>query len=485
MTQNAATAQPPAEVDLLVEGGLVVTLDPQRRVIEGGAIAIAGDQIAAVGPRAEVTARFRARRTLDARRRIVRPGYVDGHVHVTAEMLARGFIPDSVGQRTWVRDWATYLYAAIQPEEEYVAALLAAAEMLRNGTTAFFEGGTIRDVGQVARAIEEAGLRGVVGRWTWDLVPNPAAFRQSADEALAATEEIADRYHGAAAGRLRTMAAVINVETTSERLLLGLKELADRRGLLLNFHQSGYADYVRDALRAWNVRPIEHLRDLGLLGPNLRLVHMVHVDADEIDLLRATRTRVVHCPTTALRLAYGASAVGRFPEMLAAGLTVALGTDGADASDQLDMSRSVYLAAGIFKDGRQDSTLMPAETVLEMATLHGALSMGWEDEIGSLEVGKKADLVLLDRDRPELVPVVNVANTLVYAADGRAVDTVLVDGRVVVDGGRLVTIDERELYRRVERLAPGLIARSGLPLQRHWPVLGETTAWTGAPDARA
>jgi cytosine/adenosine deaminase-related metal-dependent hydrolase len=279
------------------------------------------------------------------------------------------------------------------------------------------------------------------------------------------------------------MAAVINVKTSSERLVGGLRELADRRQLMMNWHQSGGPDYVPAALADWGMRPIERLREQGLLGPNVRLVHMVNVDDREVEILAETDTRVVHCPTTALRLAYGASQVGRFPEMVAAGVTVALGTDGVNASDHLDMGKATYLAAGLFKDGRADPHVMPAEQVLEMATLHGARAIAWDDEIGSLEVGKKADVVLLDRDRPEMVPLVNVANTLVYATDGRSVDTVLVDGRVVVEGGRLTTIDEPWLYREAERLAPAMIARSGLPLQRRWAVHGERTRWATADGA--
>src|SRR5262249_30037584 len=158
------------------------------------------------------------------------PGYVDAHLHTTAEMLTRGFIPDWVGQRAWIREWAPFIYGAIKPEEEYVAALLASAELLRNGTTAFCEGGTIKDVASVARAITESGLRGLLGRWTWDLVPEPPCFRQSAEEALAATEELVDTHHGTAGGRIRAMAAIINVETSSQRLLDGLGDLARRRG---------------------------------------------------------------------------------------------------------------------------------------------------------------------------------------------------------------------------------------------------------------
>lgn len=457
-------------VDTLISGGVVVTLDVQRRVLEDGAVAIQNDRIVAVGKRSELEQQYLPGQTIDASRRVIRPGYVDAHVHVTAETLGRGLFPDSVGQKEWIREWATRLYAAIEPEEEYIAALLSSAELLRNGVTAFCDGGTIKHPGQVARAIEEAGLRGVLGRWTWDRVPQPAAFAQTADEALAATEEMVDAVHNTANGRIHAMAAVINVETCTDHLLRGLRDLAERRRLLLNFHQSAYADYVPEARKAWGVPPIQHLSDLGLLGARTRLVHMNHVDETEIDLLASTDTSVVHCPGTAFRLAYGASTHGRFPEMLARGITVGLGTDGGDAGDQLDLSRAIYLAAGLFKDSRQDSTCIPAETALEMATLHGARTIGLESEIGSLESGKKADIVLLDRDRPEMVPLIDVANCLVYASDGRAVDTVMVDGRILVEHGRLVSIDEQSLYREAERLSPDFVRRSGLPIRHRWPI---------------
>jgi 5-methylthioadenosine/S-adenosylhomocysteine deaminase len=456
------------DVDLRLDGGLIVTLDPHQPVVDEGCIAIRGDRIVAVGPQHSVGSAYRARRVVDARNFLIRPGYVDAHVHVTAEMLARGFFPDWVGQKEWIREWATRLYAAIQPAEEHLATLLACIEMLRNGTTAFCDGGTIKDIGQVAGAVAQSGLRGMLGRWTWDRVPKPDAFRQTTDLALERTTATIDQIHGSAGGRIRAMTAIINVETSSERLIAGLLDLALRRGVMLNFHQSGDPAYVPEALAAWGVRPIVHLRQLGLLGPHVRLVHMIHVNDEEIDLLAESDTRVVHCPTTALRLACGAGVAGKFPEMLARGITVGLGTDGANASDQLDMSRSIYLASGLQKDGRMETQAMPAETVLEMATLHGARTMHWEDDIGSLEPGKKADVVLLRRDRPEMVPLLNPANALVYATDGRSVDMVIIDGKVVVEQGRVLTIDESEVYREVQARAPGFVERTGLPQHSAW-----------------
>jgi cytosine/adenosine deaminase-related metal-dependent hydrolase len=456
------------EVDLLIEGGLIVTLDPRAPVIADGSLAVRGDRIAAIGPRADLSQPYRARRVIRANNCLVRPGYVDAHVHITAEMLARGFIPDWIGQKRWIREWATPLYAAIEPHEEHLAAMLACLEMLRNGTTTFVEGGTIKNVGEVASAVSSAGIRGVLGRWTWDLVPRPDAFRQTADEALERTEALIDQAHGLANGRLRAMASIINVETSSDDLIHRLMDLALRRNVMLNFHQSGDPDYIPEALAAWGVTPIVHLRDLGILGPHLRLVHMIHVDAQEIQLLAESQTHVVHCPTTALRLAYGASVAGKFPEMLEHGICVGLGTDGADASDQLDMSRSIYLASGLYKDGRMDTKAMAPETVLQMATLHGARTVAWADEIGSLEVGKKADIVLLRCDRPQMVPLLNPANALVYAIDGRSVDTVIVDGVLVVENGRVLSVDEESIYAEVRALAPGFVERTGLPFHAAW-----------------
>jgi 5-methylthioadenosine/S-adenosylhomocysteine deaminase len=456
------------EVDLLVEGGLIVTLDPRQPLIAEGSLAVRGDRIAAIGPRSELAQRYRSRRVLRADNHLIRPGYVDAHVHITAEMLARGFFPDWIGQKRWIREWATPLYAAIAPHEEYVAALLACIEMLRNGTTTFVDGGTIKSIGEVAAAVTSVGLRGVLGRWTWDRVPHPDAFRQTTEEALERTEAMIDQVHGSANGRLRAMASIINVETSSERLLGGLMDLAIRRKVMLNFHQSGDPDYIAQALATWGVRPIVHLRNLGILGPHLRLVHMIHVDAEEIELLAESEARVVHCPTTALRLAYGASVAGRFPEMLQRGICVGLGTDGADASDQLDMSRSIYLASGLYKDGRMDTHMMPPETVLEMATLHGARTVAWSDDIGSLQVGKKADIVILARNRPEMVPLLNPANALVYATDGRSVESVIVDGSVLMEDGRLLSADEKSVYAEVEAIAARFVKRTGLPFHAAW-----------------
>jgi cytosine/adenosine deaminase-related metal-dependent hydrolase len=461
---------PPAPIDLLVAGGLVTTLDPARRVLSDGAVAVKDGRIVEVGKTQDLRPRYRPARVIDATDFVVLPGLVDGHVHVSAEHLARGLAPDDAGHR-WTMEWAVPLYAAVTPEEEHTSTLLSCLEMIKNGTTAFGEGGTVRDMSAVAQAVEQAGIRGTLGLWTWDRVPEPAVLRRPADEALSRTEAAIDRFHGAAGGRLRVAAACIHLMSCSRELLVGLRDLARARGITFAFHHGSSRQPVEQYVATHGRPPLLDGADLGVLTRNARATHMVHLDDEELKVLAASGATVIHCPQTALRLAYGAAAVGRFPEMLAAGVPVALGTDGVMSSDNQDLFKAMQLAAGLFKDARQDATLVPAERAVEMATLEGARTLGLEAEIGSLEAGKRADLVLLTRSAPELTPLWDVANALVYATDGRNVDTVIVDGRVVMEGRRVLTIDETALYARVRELAPALIARAGRSRPARWPVV--------------
>jgi cytosine/adenosine deaminase-related metal-dependent hydrolase len=198
---------------------------------------------------------------------------------------------------------------------------------------------------------------------------------------------------------------------------------------------------------------------------------MVRVNDTEIDLLAQSGANVAHCPTTALKVAYGVTQVGKFPEMVQKGINVSLGTDGNNASNYSDLMRASYLAAGIFKDAREDPQMFPAEKAFEMATICGAKTLLMEDQIGSIERGKKADLVLHDTDRPEWRPLLNVMNQLVWSADGRGVHTVLVDGKIVVEDGRCTTVDEEKLWADVQQMGEAITARSGLPNKAKYPTL--------------
>ena len=220
------------------------------------------------------------------------------------------------------------------------------------------------------------------------------------------------------------------------------------------------------------MRPVEHLEHLGVLGSNVVLVHVVHANDREIRMLRERETNIVHCPSTALKLVYGLSTFGRFPEMLGAGVNVALGTDASDCANYQDMIRLMYLAAVLFKDYRYDATVMGAETAIEMATINGARALGLQEEIGSLEPNKKADVIVIDMSGPEWVPLYNPVQNLVYSASGSSVETVIVDGRIVMEQYEVKTVDEKQVLARCQELANAIVNRTGVhPDHTRWQVV--------------
>jgi cytosine/adenosine deaminase-related metal-dependent hydrolase len=353
------------------------------------------------------------------------------------------------------------------PEEEQASALLACVEMIRTGTTTFCEAGTLFDVAAVADAVEQVGMRAILGRWTWDLGGGPGRMRQTTAEALGATEAMLAAVNGRAQGRIGAWPLLLGLGTCSAELMRGAKALADRHGL--GWGMMHFASHP--TRKTADTIPLAELDALGVLAPNCKLAHMVYVDDDDIRLLARRGVKVSHCPTAGLKHTKGLAAHGRFAEMLDAGVPVSLGGDSGNGSNHFDMLRLMYLVATIYKDARLDVGVMPPERVLEMATLRGAEALLLDRAIGSIEPGKRADLVLYDLDVPEWRPLLNPVNNLVYAATGASVRTVLIDGRVVLDDGRLTTLDETALYERVERLGRAQIARAGLRIESRWPVI--------------
>ncbi len=459
----------PIPADTLIEHALVVTMNPTRDVITDGAVAITGTEIVGVGKTDDLRERFTAHEIVDGRRFVVTPGMVNTHIHITGEPLTRGYVPDDTPFEENVFMWLCPLYAVHTEEEERLSAQLAAAEMLKSGTTSFLEAGTVRFVDAVVDGLVEIGIRGRIGKWVWDLPPEPAVYRQTTDEAIANLEKTLTDHRFVAGGRIQAWSMVVGHTTCTDTLWRAARDAADRYSTGLNFHMSPAAMDPDGFLAQYGQRPIEHLSEIGVLGPNCVLVHCVHVDDNEIRLLAHHRCSVAHCPTTALKVSYGVTQIGKMPEMVKAGINVSIGIDGNNASNYSDMMRATYLVAGLFKDARRDPTMFPAEQAYEMATLGGARAILSEHEIGSVEAGKKADLVLHDRDRPEWTPLLNVANQLVWSADGRGVHTVFVDGRKVVDAYRLTTVDEHGLYRRAQAAGEAIVARSGLPDRAKWP----------------
>jgi 5-methylthioadenosine/S-adenosylhomocysteine deaminase len=446
----------------------LVTVDQQRRIIRDGSVLVEGQRIGRVGKAAEL-ADVGADRVIDARHFVVTPGFFNGHMHISYAHAVRGIFPDDVENRL---AHVFNLQAAMTEEEEYQTTVLGIVDLLKNGTVCFIDPGSTKFPDACLQAYEDSGIRVILGEGVTDR-PFPWSLpRYPTEEAIARTTAFVEKYDHRLNDRVRAWAMPFSPEACSAELLGGLKRLADERGTGLTLHHNSGPEARARYQAEHGTSPTEYLERVGALGPNVLLAHVLGVDDAEIDCLARTGANVAMCPSTAAKEGRGVPEHGRMPELLAKGVNVALGSDSANSSNYLDLVRSVNMAAVQYKDARQDTHLIPAETALELATLTGARAFGLGDELGSIEVGKKADLVLFDTRRPEWQALFNPINNLVYSADGRSVHTVIVDGRVVVDAYRQSFVDEARLYETVQEIGERLQARTGITFPRgRWPIV--------------
>jgi 5-methylthioadenosine/S-adenosylhomocysteine deaminase len=452
-----------------------ITVDAQDRIIHDAAVLIRGDRIIDIGPTSEVLARLDPGITpirVDGRRLGIVPGFIDAHVHLS-ETLSRAVFPDVLGTRAWVFHWAKPFYANVSEEDERISVLLGATEMLRNGTTCFLDMGAQNDAGLTARAAGQVGIRGIVGRHAADRKPTeiPAGWSDAMIEhhffpnyriALETLEDSVLQWNGYADGRIRCWVNIEGKEPCSLELHVGARDLAERLGVGTTYHIATSIEESRNSQTNYGRWPITRVAEHDGLGSNLVLAHAVAVTDAEVSMLAEHGTSVAFCPSTSLKLAKGATAIGKYPEMLQSGVTVALGTDGVSASGNLNMHRQIHLAAGLFKDSRLDPTLVGARQALRMATIDGAKALGWSDEIGSLELGKKADFVLFDLDHHEWTPYADPLQALVWSVSAASISETWVAGKRLFAESRVATIDESALRAEARERATAIVARSGL-----------------------
>ena len=457
-------------------------MDARRRILVDGAVAIRSGMIVRAGPDREVAPATVAGVTRDLRGALVHPGLVDAHVHAGNSELSRGMAPKDHADYGAIDDG---LFKLRSPETDLLGALLSCMEMVTNGTTAYSDTGGSFYLEQTARAIEQVGMRGMPGHVVLDSNPpvpgrdtsSGAMSEQEAEMIRAPTGECVDRladqmsrYPFRSGGRVRGAATMYGCMRCSDELLREARALARHHGAPMVMHQSWDPEEVAISKALYGCRPIEHLADVGVLDGNLTLVHMNHLSPAEVDLVAESGARVVHCPAASLRRGMGAIRNGAFPEMLAKGVPVGLGSDGY--SGRRDLLRQAYLAAVGFREFRGELPVLTGEAVLEMATLHGAKALGLEREIGSIEVGKRADLVVHRLDRPEAYPRFrDPVDNLVYFRASSTVDTVFVDGEAILDQGRFTRFDAAEAYRMIDAAAARFEAGVGASRYAVWPLV--------------
>jgi 5-methylthioadenosine/S-adenosylhomocysteine deaminase len=430
------TAQAPKreKVDLLITGGTVLTMDSVRLIIDDGAVAVRGDIIAAVGPRIEIDAKYIAERQLDARGKLVLPGFINGHTHVPMTLF-RG-LKDDVVLDDWLRKYI-FPAEAKNVTEDFVrwGTRLAAAEMIRGGITTFADMYYFEQA--VAEETKAAGMRGVLGETFIDF---PVSDNKTEAETLAYTEKFLRRWQGDPL--IHAATAPHSIYTCSQKTLQDAATLARQFNAPILIHLAEMKKELDDSRAQNGTTPVQYLNRIGVLGPDVLAAHCIWVDETDRKLLAEKHVGCTHNPSSNMMLSSGVAPV---IEERAAGIAVGLGTDGpAGSNNDLDLMEEMDLAAKLQKIAKMDPRALGARAVVEMATIEGARALHMDKEIGSLEAGKKADLILLGLDAPNAVPMFDVYSQLAYALKGSDVQTVIIAGRVVMRDRKLLTLKENE-----------------------------------------
>lgn len=439
------------KADLIVTG-MVVSMDGSRSVYDDGAVVVTGDTIVAVGPRAELEARYESRQTINAKNKLVLPGFVNGHTHVPMTLF-RGLHDDVT-----LNDW---LYKYIFPaeaknvNEDFVrwGTRLAAAEQIRSGVTTFADMYYFEDA--VAEETKAAGMRGVLGETFIDF---PAPDNKNNAAMLAYTEKFLQKWQGDSL--IHAAPAPHSIYTCSKKTLQDAAVLARKYHAPIMIHLSEMKKEWDDSLKNNGASPVQYLDKIGVLGPDVVGAHCIFVDEADRKILAQRNVGCVHNPSSNMMIASGVAPV---PEMRAAGIAVGLGTDGpAGSNNDLDLMEEIDLAAKLAKITKMSPLALNARAVVEMATIDGARALHMEKEIGSLEKGKKADLILIGLDEPNAVPMYDVYAQIAYSLKASDVETVIIGGRIVMRDRKLLTVNEQEAMAKAREYKKTIAASLGM-----------------------
>ncbi len=436
--KQQATVKP---IDILIINGSVLTMDPQDTLIKNGAVAVSADRIVEVGTEDALSASYQAAKIIDARGGIIMPGLVNTHTH--AAMTCFRGLADDLPLMTWLHDYIFPAEAKLTFDIVYQGTRLACSEMILSGTTTFCDMYLFEEA--VAQAVKEAGMRAVVGEVIYDF---PSPNYGPVEDGLKYTEALIEKWRD---DPLITIAVEPHsAYVCSPDLLQKARAIADRNDVPIVIHLSETEREVVQIREKYGRTPVAHLAEIGFLCPNLIADHCVALTAKDTALLKDFDVKIAHNPESNMKLASG---VAPIPELLRQGITVGIGTDGCASNNNLDMFQEMDTAAKLHKVHTLDPTVMDARTVVSMATIDGARVLGMGDIIGSLEAGKKADIIIIDIRSPHLMPMYNIYSHLVYAVTGSDVVTSVVNGRVLMEDRVLTTLDVDEVMAAVNRIA--------------------------------
>ncbi len=422
---------------LIKNASFIITQNPKRQILKGVDIFVKDSRIAEIGKGVS----RRAEHIIQGKKKLVLPGLINSHTHL-AMSLFRG-MADDLPLAEWLRDHIWPMEMRLTPKHIYYGTLLGCIESIKSGTTCL--GDMYFGADEVARAVESSGLKALVSSVVVDLLPESKAGIKVMKKTLRKLKALKS-------DRVRPWLGPHSAYSCSEETLQKVKEISMGEGVRINIHLAESKSEVDEVVEKHGKKPVEFLDEIGFLSPNLTAVHCVQLTRDEIETLKRTDVKVVHNPCSNMKLASGIAPV---PEMLEKGICVALGTDGPASNNRLDIFQEMKVAALLHKVNKLDPTVMPAEKILDIATINGAKALGLEKEIGSLETGKKADIAIMNLDRPHLQPIVSdrsLISHLVYSATGDDVETVIINGEVVMKNRAILTVDESKVLDSVNKL---------------------------------
>lgn len=429
-------------MDILLKNAQIVTLNDNDDVIQEGSIGIRGNKIDYIGS-SEQSLEAGYSKVIDCRGRTVMPGFVNAHNHLAMTMF-RNYADDMK-----LMDW---LFTKIFPIEDkltdeavYWGSLLAMVEMIKSGTTTFSDMYFFME--NTARAASESGMRAVLSRGL-----QGESGEEELDNRLRENLELFDKYNNSSNGRIKVMLGPHSVFTCSEQYLRKVAGKSLEQGIPVQIHVSETKDEVKACIEKHGISPVKYLDGLGLLNDRNVAAHCVVVDDDDIEILAASKVNVVHNPGSNMKLSSGVAPVVK---MLGKGINVCLGTDGASSNNNLDMLEEMRMATYLQKVFTEDPTALPVDEVMRMATARGARALGFEN-VGSLEVGKAADLIVLNTEKAHYYPKYNIKSAIIYSGNSADVETVIIDGNLVMEGGHLITLDEERILYKAQKWASKL-----------------------------
>ncbi|MBP6820288.1 MAG: 5'-deoxyadenosine deaminase [Acidobacteria bacterium] len=429
---------------ILIKDTAIITLDPQNRILQGSVV-IENGHIASIESTASLsTSGFDE--IIDGQDRVLLPGFVQTHIHL-CQTLFRG-AADDLALIDWLKQRIWPMEAAHTAESLYASARLGIAELIKGGTTCALTMETVNHTDSVFQAVEESGFRATVGKCMMDAGEDvPVELNEATESSIAESLLLLKRWHGAAGGRIRYCFAPRFAVSCSPELLERVADLSRKHGVLVHTHASENQEEIAIVEKLTGKRNIHYLYSVGLTGQHIVLAHCVHLDESEMAMLQSSGTHVAHCPSSNLKLASG---IARVSEMLERGISVSLGADGTPCNNRLDIFTEMRMAA-LLQKVLHGSQSLPALTALQMATLNGARAMGLEDQIGSIETGKRADLVLLNLKSLHTTPKFDLVSAVVYAAETSNVETVIINGQVVMRKRELLTMNESDVLSEAEK----------------------------------